>query len=183
MNREDKLWIVILIVSAIIFVVTMVSEAAEIVVGASPDVEFEYLTGGEYSSIFENATCDDFEALEQVVFWEAARADCPLEVDIAVVETVCNRVLDPEWPDTIYGVIHDHRWGKQFCYGDYISEHSGQDEMISDAIEYVLENGRTILPSTSYQYFATKKQSLGKNHILVGDPSRKHMYMYFCEGK
>ncbi len=38
----------------------------------------------------------------------------PLEGKIAVGNVVLNRVASPEFPDTIYGVIFDGRWGGQF---------------------------------------------------------------------
>lgn len=38
----------------------------------------------------------------------------PLEGKIAVGNVVLNRVKSPEFPDTIYGVIFDGRWGGQF---------------------------------------------------------------------
>lgn len=38
----------------------------------------------------------------------------PLEGQIAVGNVVLNRVASPEFPDSIYGVIFDSRWGGQF---------------------------------------------------------------------
>ena len=38
----------------------------------------------------------------------------PLEGQIAVGNVVLNRVDSPDFPDTIYGVIFDDRWGGQF---------------------------------------------------------------------
>ena len=38
----------------------------------------------------------------------------PLEGQIAVGNVVLNRVASPDFPDTIYGVIFDDRWGGQF---------------------------------------------------------------------
>lgn len=38
----------------------------------------------------------------------------PLEGKIAVGNVVLNRVKDPNFPNTIYGVIFDDRWGGQF---------------------------------------------------------------------
>lgn len=182
-NKDHKVLKIVIGLELIVGIILVTALVISFHMNAYAEESIEYLTGGEYSEIFENATCDDFEALEQCVFWEAARADCPFEVDVAVVETILNRCLDPDWPDTIYGVIHDRRWGKQFCSGEFTAENDGQYEVISDAIQFVLENGRTVLPSTKYQFFSRKKQKYCKNYILIGNPEKKYQYMWFGEGK
>lgn len=170
--RKNRMWLNILVAAIIACTVSTI-----IAFGDDDILEYENV----YHEVFEAATEDDFKQLERVVYWEAARAECPLEVEIAVVETVCNRVLDPNWPNTIAGVCTDKRYGRQFVCKYFIPENDKQAELVSDAIEYVMENGRTVLPSTNYLYFATKKQSCGKNHILIG--TKKGHRMYFCESK
>lgn len=58
----------------------------------------------EYKAIFESSTEEDYRALEKVVFNESACCNCSHEVNVAVVETVLNRVLSDEWPGY-------HLWG------------------------------------------------------------------------
>ena len=132
----------------------------------------------EYKAIFETATEEDYRALEKVVYNESACCNCSHEVNVAVVETVLNRVLSDEWPDTIYGVCTQKG---QFVCKDFTTD-STQWELISDAIQTVANEGRTVLPGTDYIYFATKRQSCAKDHIKIGGEKR-HTYMWFGRKK
>ena len=175
MNKGKKIHAGILILLIIFVLVLYCSEA---------DAQDSFVDGENiYAETFAYATEEDFVALERVLYHEAARSGCDLDVCKAVVETVLNRVLDPKWPDSIKDVCEDCRWGQQFCHSYYIPEFEWQQELVDDAISEVMREGPTILPSVSYQYFATKKQSLGKNHILLGDSSKRWKYLYFCEEK
>lgn len=131
-----------------------------------------------YSLIFKNATEEDYRALEKVVFNESACCNCSHDVNVAVVETVLNRVLSDEWPDTIYGVCTQKG---QFVCKSFTAD-SAQWELISDAIQTVVNEGRTVLPGTDYIYFATKRQSCAKDHIKIGGEKR-HTYMWFGRKK
>lgn len=55
---------------------------------------------------------DDLYWLSRIISAES-RGE-PLEGKIAVGNVVLNRVASPDFPDTIYGVIFDARWGGQF---------------------------------------------------------------------
>ena len=55
---------------------------------------------------------DDLYWLSRIISAES-RGE-PLEGKIAVGNVVTNRVKSSDFPDTIYGVIFDHRWGGQF---------------------------------------------------------------------
>ena len=137
----------------------------------------------EYKETFHSMTEADYEALEEVVYWESARCGCPNEVNVAVVETVFNRVLSGEFPDNVYDVCHQ----KGAFYRKAIPQ-SASMEATDAAIAQAFIAGRTVLPSTEYCYFATKKQSLGKDHIWVGDikangKPKKGKGMYFCREK
>ena len=137
----------------------------------------------EYREILNNMTAEDFEALSEVVYWESARAACSHDVNVAVVETVMNRVLSPDFPNTVYKVC---RQKGQF-YRKAIPSKASR-EAIDDAIAQVYIVGRTVLPSTDYIYFATKMQSIAKDHIWIGElkangKPRKNKGMYFARGK
>ena len=63
----------------------------------------------EWSSTYDN---DELYWLSRIISAES-RGE-PLEGKIAVGNVVLNRVRSSEFPDTIYGVIFDDRWGGQF---------------------------------------------------------------------
>ena len=60
----------------------------------------------------ENYTKDELYWLSRIISAESKGE--PLEGKIAVGNVVLNRVKSPEFPNTIYGVIFDDRWGGQF---------------------------------------------------------------------
>ncbi len=65
-----------------------------------------------FSELKETYTGDELYWLSRIISAES-RGE-PLEGKIAVGNVVLNRVKSPEFPDTIYGVIFDDRWGGQF---------------------------------------------------------------------
>lgn len=60
----------------------------------------------------ENYTSDELYWLSRIISAESKGE--PLEGKIAVGNVVLNRVKNSEFPNTIYGVIFDDRWGGQF---------------------------------------------------------------------
>lgn len=139
----------------------------------------------EYAAIFASASEADYRALEKVVYNESAGCLCKHEVNVAVVETVLNRVLQGgDYGSTIYDVC-TKKW--QFVCKDY-KKGTEADELIADAIAEVVNSGRTILPSCEYTLFATKKQTIGKDHIWLGERThagkpKKGKGMYFARMK
>ena len=139
----------------------------------------------EYSVVIASMTEADYEALSQVVYWESARCCCPHEVNVAVVETVFNRMLTGGAfrNESVYAVCHQK--GAFVCKP--IPKKASR-ELIDDAISQVVLVGRQVLPGTDYCYFATKKQSLGRDHLWIGDlkangKPKKGKGMYFCREK
>lgn len=59
-----------------------------------------------------NYSADDLYWLSRIISAESQGE--PLEGKIAVGNVVLNRVASSDFPDTIYGVIFDSRWGGQF---------------------------------------------------------------------
>jgi len=138
-----------------------------------------------YEAIFASASEADYAALENVIYHESAIADCDFTVNVAVAETVLNRVLQGGWGKSIYEVCTAKG---QFCYrkmSGVPDEHVSED--ISDAIEYLANGGSGFLPSKEYIYFATKKQSYAKNHVWIGayknGKPKKGKGMFFGEEK
>ncbi|MGM9607911.1 MAG: cell wall hydrolase [Oscillospiraceae bacterium] len=60
----------------------------------------------------ESYSDDDLYWLSRIISAESQGE--PLEGKIAVGNVVLNRVASPDFPDSIYGVIFDNRWGGQF---------------------------------------------------------------------
>lgn len=60
----------------------------------------------------ENYNADDLYWLSRIISAESQGE--PLEGKIAVGNVVLNRVASSDFPDTIYDVIFDNRWGGQF---------------------------------------------------------------------
>ena len=121
----------------------------------------ESSTQNEYSGISISDT--EMEELKRIVAAEAQTQS--LEGREAVVEVIFNRVLSPEWPNTVHGVLSQRgqfaTWRMQ--YQSWIVP-----DAATAAIEYVLEHGRTVLPDTGYVYFDTKGKN-GKGHIRIQD--------------
>ncbi len=114
----------------------------------------------EYSGI--HISDSEMEELRRVVAAESQTQS--LAGRKAVVEVIFNRVLSSKWPNTVHGVLSQKG---QFAtykmrYAKWV-EPSYADK----AIEAVLTNGRTVLPSTRYVFFDTKGIN-GKDHIKIG---------------
>lgn len=114
----------------------------------------------EYSNI--SISDSEMDELRRIVAAEAQNQS--MEGREAVVEVIFNRVLSPEWPDTVHGVLSQRgqfaTW--KLRYASWVVP----DAAVA-AIEYVMQNGRTVLPDTSYVYFDTRGTN-GSSHIKIG---------------
>ena len=115
----------------------------------------------EYSGI----TISDEEYIElcQIVAAEAQTQS--LEGQKAVVEVIFNRVLSPEYPNTVHGVLSQKG---QFATWKLRNAKWVEPYRAVDAIAAVVANGRTVLPDTSYVYFDTKGIN-GRRKIKIQD--------------
>ena len=113
----------------------------------------------EYSNI--SISDSEMEELKRIVAAEAQTQS--LEGREAVVEVIFNRVLSPEWPNTVHEVLSQKG---QFATWRLRNQPWVVPDAAVAAIEYVLEHGRTVLPE-GYVYFDTKGTN-GKNHIKLG---------------
>lgn len=155
LNKAIETIVIIGIAIGITVAITMTVQAEEV----SP-----------YREIIMSASDNDINDLEQVVYWESARADTPIETNMAVVETVLNRILDDSgyFPKEISKVIRQKR---QFSTVKKFSSESIPEmkyEEICDSICEVINSNTTILPSKDYVYFDTKKWDWGKDWIWIG---------------
>lgn len=82
----------------------------------------------------------------------------------AVIEVVFNRVLSPDWPDTVKDVIYQKG---QFATVKYLRRpYNLPGEHEDDAIAAVLRETETVLPDTTYVYFDTKGVN-GRKHVRI----------------
>lgn len=123
--------------------------------------QYEEKPVNEYSAI--KMSSQERELLEWMLALEAK--DQPDEGQRAVIEVAFNRVLSPEWQDTVYNVIMAKGQFDSMNYMDKPYATPSQKER--DNIDYVLEHGRTVLPE-DYVFFATYKAN-GKDFIKIAD--------------
>ena len=126
----------------------------------SRKVTQEFTQAHEYSGI----TISDEEYIElcQIVAAEAQTQS--LEGQKAVVEVIFNRVLSPEWPNTVHGVLSQKG---QFATWKLRNAKWVEPYRVVDAIAAVVANGRTVLPDTDYLYFSRGKSKYGKDWIKI----------------
>lgn len=105
---------------------------------------------------------------EKHVLWWIVALEAKNQPDIgqrAVVEVVFNRVLSPDWPNTVEEVLFQPG---QFSTIPYLTHpYCDATDKEMDNINYVLEHGRTALPE-DYVFFATSKVN-GKDFIQIQD--------------
>lgn len=116
----------------------------------------------EYSSI--TISDSEMEELKRIVAAEAQTQS--MEGREAVVEVIFNRVLSPEYPNTVHGVLSQ---SGQFSTWSMRNASWVVPDAAVAPIEWVLENGRTVLPDTSYVYFSRGKSKYGKDWIRIQD--------------
>ena len=123
----------------------------------------ETTTNNIYSSVVASMTDEEYVELCQIVAAEA-QTQC-LEGQKAVVEVIFNRVLSPEWPNTVHGVLSQKG---QFATWKLRNAKWVEPYRAVEAIAAVVANGRTVLPDTSYVYFDTKGIN-GRKKIKIQD--------------
>lgn len=124
-----------------------------------------------YQTTINAMTDKELDELCRVMFLEC-RGE-PFEGKVAVAETILNRVISEDWPDTVHDVLSQRG---QFATWHHIAKAYDVKESniavaqaeINRAIMYVHDNGRTVLPSEKYVYFDTRGAN-GRNHIQIGN--------------
>lgn len=105
---------------------------------------------------------DDAILLEQIIWAEANNQN--FKGQKACCEVIFNRVLSPDWPDTIYDVL-----SQKGQFATWKSRGKAKPtEVQSDVISEVLRETETVLPDTSYVYFDTKGVN-GQDHVKIQD--------------
>lgn len=141
-------------------VIHIQSETSEQVEQTEPE-----LTENLYDCVAMGMTSEEFRILEQIVALEAQ--DEPYEGQKAVVEVILNRVLSPEFPDSVYGVLSQKNQFTSWKYLDNPYNTPGQSE--KNAIDEVIRKGNknTVLPE-DYVFFSTEKVN-GTDFIKIGN--------------
>ncbi len=114
---------------------------------------------------YSNIVISDEEYIELCQIVAAESQTQGLEGQKAVVEVIFNRVLSPEYPNTVHGVLSQRG---QFATWRLRTAKWVEPYRAVDAIAAVVTNGRTVLPDTSYIYFDTKGIN-GRKHIKIQD--------------
>ena len=106
---------------------------------------------------------DEEKNLLAAILWAEANNQ-PDSGKQACVEVVFNRMLSDEWPDDLVGVLSQRGQFATWKYRNRVK--ATQSEF--DAIEAVLKETETVLPSTDYVYFDTKGVN-GRKHVRIQD--------------
>ena len=122
-----------------------------------------------YQEIIDTASDEEIDELCRVMFLECRGES--FEGKVACVETILNRVMSDNFPDSVHEVLSERG---QFNTWKHIADayNVSEDDIavsqgeICRAIMYVYDNGRTVLPSSKYVYFDTRGIN-GRNHIHI----------------
>ncbi len=123
---------------------------------------------------YSNITLSEYEweLFPLIVALEAG--DQSNEGQRAVIEVACNRVNQSGWGgNTIKDILLAKGQFETVKWLDNPYNLPGEKEI--NNIKYVLENGRTVLPSSDYVYFASYSGANGYDEIKIGDH-------YFAKG-
>lgn len=125
----------------------------------------------KYASVAELIT-DEEVALSAFAIYHESRGES-YEGQKAVCEVIFNRVLHPEWPNTVKEVLYQPN---QFDVASYmLTADINEPELLAQAFRIVyevLEETEYVLPDSDYIYFAQKV--IGKSPIELG-------VHYFCK--
>ena len=128
------------------------------------DTTEEVTTGTDniYTAIANSMTDEEYIELCQIVAAEA-QTQC-FDGQKAVVEVIFNRVLSPNFPNTVHGVLSQKG---QFSTWKMRNAKWVEPYLVVDAIATVIANGETVLPDTSYVYFSRGTSKYGKDWIRL----------------
>lgn len=149
------------------FVIQIHSEQEQpnTVVAEAPAAEPERETFNLYEHIAMEMTSEEFRLLGLILAMEAQ--DEPYDGQKAVVEVIFNRVLSPDFPDTVYGVLSEKG---QFSTWEFRNKpYNVPGESEKKAIDEVIANGNqnTVLPE-GYVFFSRGKVN-GTGFIKIGN--------------
>lgn len=151
--KRGMLWLKTLSIIIAVLIVLLVG---------SLDAKAATATPTEYSNI--SMSDEEYELLKKIVAAESQTQE--LEGRKAVVEVIFNRVLSDEFPDSVKGVLSQKG---QFSTWRMRNASWVVPELATEAIEAVIEDGRTVLQDTEYLYFSRGKSRYAKDYIRIQD--------------
>ena len=143
-------------------VLSIIIAALIVLLVGSLDAKAATATPTEYSDI--HMSDEEYELLKKIVAAESQTQE--LEGRKAVVEVIFNRVLSDDFPDTVKGVLSQKG---QFSTWRMRNASWVVPELATEAIEAVIEDGRTVLPDTEYLFFSRGKSRYAKEYVKIQD--------------
>ena len=109
----------------------------------------------------------------------------PLEGQIAVGNVVLNRVDSPDFPDTIYGVIFDDRWGGQFTpvrNGTIYQEPTEQSiqaaKLCLEGVNVAKDSLYFLAPALTNNHWILSPEVVGQEHYEIARAVQRVLQRY-----
>ena len=127
-------------------------------------IEEETIVKNKYTDLINNLTEEEKDLICRITYREAGNQN--QEGQIAVVEVILNRVIDPAFPYNVEGVLSQS--GQFSTWGGRGSVTEEQINGIYPLFDIIKESETTVL-NGNYVYFDGVQHSYGKNYIKIQD--------------
>ena len=127
-------------------------------------IEEETIVKNKYTDLINNLTEKEKDLICRITYREAGNQN--QEGQIAVVEVILNRVIDPAFPYNVEGVLSQS--GQFSTWGGRGSVTEEQINGIYPLFDIIKESETTVL-NGNYVYFDGVQHSYGKNYIKIQD--------------
>lgn len=127
-------------------------------------IEEETIVKNKYTDLINKLTEEEKDLICRITYREAGNQN--QEGQIAVVEVILNRVIDPAFPYNVEGVLSQS--GQFSTWGGRGSVTEEQINGIYPLFDIIKESETTVL-NGNYVYFDGVQHSYGKNYIKIQD--------------
>ena len=127
-------------------------------------IEEKTIVKNKYTDLINNLTEEEKDLICRITYREAGNQN--QEGQIAVVEVILNRVIDPAFPYNVEGVLSQS--GQFSTWGGRGSVTEEQINGIYPLFDIIKESDTTVL-NGNYVYFDGVQHSYGKNYIKIQD--------------
>ena len=127
-------------------------------------IEEETIVKNKYTDLINNLTEEEKDLICRITYREAGNQN--QEGQIAVIEVILNRVIDPAFPYNVEGVLSQS--GQFSTWGGRGSVTEEQINGIYPLFDIIEESETTVL-NGNYVYFDGVQHSYGKNYIKIQD--------------
>ena len=127
-------------------------------------IEEETIVKNKYTDLINNLTEEEKDLICRITYREAGNQN--QEGQIAVIEVILNRVIDPAFPYNVEGVLSQS--GQFSTWGGRGSVTEEQINGIYPLFDIIKESETTVL-NGNYVYFDGVQHSYGKNYIKIQD--------------